>query len=135
MVIVSHDIKNKDGTITSIPIVIDEVLWTKLTNNLNFTRTALACGVPHNTGLMATETTFNNSNDNESWDIIPVAEVEKDATLMDYGGGIEIPMLETPEGITGREGSINGNKIDSTASLYLWGAYVHYNYHSGPSIP
>ena len=135
MVIVSHDIKNKDSTITSIPIVMDEVLWTKLTNNLNFTRTALACGVPHNTRLMATETTFNNSNDNESWDIIPVVEVAKDATLMDYGGGNEIPLLQTQEGIAGREASIKGDKIDSTASLHPWGAYVHYNYHDGPSIP
>ena len=115
-VIISYDALNGDGTTTSLPLIMDDVLWTQYRNSTIFTRAALAGNVNRNP-TMANETTFPNSNETTAWTFAPEAKSYPDENSTASFGQKDVAILKDPAGTSSRESSVNGNIINESASL------------------
>jgi len=120
-VIVSYDALNGDGTTTTLPLIMDDALWTQHRNDANFTRVALAANVEWNS-TMAKEITSYNTNYTDSWAFAPEAKSYPDEAIVDDQNALSI--IKNSTGLSIRQSSVNGNTIGESASLVPWGGIV-----------
>lgn len=117
-VLISFDVQNGDKSKTSVPTVLDSVLWTNFSDSNGFERAALASG--HET---------KRSSDTESWVFGLVINNLPDATMTNSMGESDVAITKEPVAAQRREETIVGSKVSSAAGLEIWGSIVLNNYH------
>ena len=129
VVVISLDVINGDKSTTSLPLIMDDVSWTKHRGDEDFTRTAYAAGKQWDPSM--TKDTLSNIlqlNVPETWLFSAIVLYYPDSTVSSEPLAInDLKIIEDPQGITRREATINGNIIEPQASLDMWGGYVKLN--------
>jgi len=126
--IISLDVQNGDRSKTSLPMVLDSVLWTDFRDRVGFTRAAMASGLEWDPS-MAKENTFAHSNDSEGWVFGLIINNLPDATMTNSMGVRDVAITQEPVAAQRREVTVVGSKFAPEAGLEIWGAVVLGNYH------
>lgn len=126
--IISLNVLNGNGTTTSLPLIMDDTLWTKHRNDAFFTRAAYAAGKQWDSS-MAKDTLSNilQTNVPETWLYSADILYYPDSTVSAYLGTKDLAILQDQQGVDRREAAMNGNIIEPQASLDMWGGYVKLN--------
>ncbi len=124
--IISFEALNGDGSVTSLPAMIDaEHLWRKIIDNITgkeikttiFRRLASAFGID------PADTEGDNIN-STSWMIWLSVSAYEDATFHPWLYGRNLQIFKDPESSERKTEAVNNGKIEQSASLELWGGGI-----------